>query len=110
MQSFVRTVRRMVRCGLFCTMAFTIITSRIKYVFDCSAQFQGTSLNDVLFQGPDLTNNLVGVLIRFRQEPVTVMGDVQSIFHQVCAPEADQDLLWFLWWPHYDFSKKLEEY
>lgn len=83
---------------------------KIRVVFDCSAHSQGTSLNDELFQGPDLTNNLVGVLIRFRQEPVAVMGDVQSMFHQVRVPEEDRDLLRFLWWPRGDFSKELEEY
>ena len=83
---------------------------KIRVVFDCSAHSQGTSLNDELFQGPDLTNNLVGVLIRFRQEPVAVMSDVQSMFHQVRVLEVDRDLLRFLWWPRGDFSKKLEEY
>ena len=83
---------------------------KIRVVFDCSTQFQGTSLNNELFQGPDLTNNLVGVLIRFRQEPVAVMPDVQSMFHQVRVPVANRDLLRFLWWPQGDFSKKLEEY
>ena len=66
---------------------------KICVVFNCSAQFHGTSLNNELFQGPDLTNSLVGVLIRFRQDPVAVMGDVQSMFHQVHIPEEDRDLL-----------------
>ena len=52
----------------------------------------------------------MGVLIRFRQEPVAVMADVQSMFHQVHVPVTDRDLLRFLWWPQGDFSKKLEEY
>lgn len=83
---------------------------KISVVFNCSAQFQGTLLSNELFQGPDLTNNLVSVLICFCQEPVAVMGDVQSMFHQVCAPEAERDLLQFLWWPQGYFSEKLEEY
>ena len=51
-------------------------------VFDCAARFGDTSLNDHLLQGPDLTSNLTGVLLRFRQEPVTLMADVEQMFHQ----------------------------
>ena len=38
--------------------------SKIQVVFDCSSEFQNELLNKHL-QGPDLTNNLVGVLCRF---------------------------------------------
>ena len=83
---------------------------KIRVVFDCSAQFQGMSLNSELLQGPDLTNNLVGILLRFRQDPVAVMGDVQSMFHQVRVPVEDRDFLRFLWWPGGNLDKGLEEY
>ena len=49
-------------------------------VFDCSEGFKGTSLNKNLMSGPDLTNQIVGVVIRFREEPVVMMGDTESIF------------------------------
>ena len=52
-------------------------------VFHCSAEFKGASLNSQLLQGPNLTSSLLGVLVRFRQEPVTFMGDIQSMFYQV---------------------------
>ena len=41
---------------------------KVRIVFDCSANYGGTSLNNKLISGPDLTNQLAGVLIRFRTE------------------------------------------
>ncbi|KAL7849158.1 hypothetical protein SRHO_G00207810 [Serrasalmus rhombeus] len=71
---------------------------RIRVVFDCSAKFQGTSLNDHLLTGPELTNTLVGVLLRFRRGQVAVMCDIERMFHQFHVKPEDQDYLWFLWW------------
>ena len=42
----------------------------------------GTLLNDQLMQGPDLNNNLIGVLMRFRQEKFAIIADIESMFHQ----------------------------
>lgn len=43
---------------------------KLRIVFDCAVTFGGTSLNKEVLQGRDFTNNLVGVLLRFREEPV----------------------------------------
>lgn len=83
---------------------------KLRVVYDCGATFQGTSLNSQLFQGPDLTNLLVGVLTRFRKEPVVLMADIEAMFHQVRVPAEDSDLLRFLWWPDGDCSQELVEY
>ena len=53
---------------------------QIRVVFDSSAEFQGVSLNKELLPGPDLMNSLVGVLIRFRQENVAAMCDIEQMF------------------------------
>jgi len=84
--------------------------NKIRVVFDCSAKFGGTSLNDKLLQGPDLTNRLVGVLTRFRQEPIAFLSDIDAKFHQVRVSEGQQDFLRFLWWPDGDLTRNLEEY
>ena len=66
------------------------VTSKFRVVFDCAAQFCGTSLNNQILQGPDNTNNLVGVVTRFRKNAVAVVGDVRAMFMQVQVTPADQ--------------------
>ena len=51
---------------------------KIRVVFDCSAKFNGVSLNSMLHKGPDLTNSLTRVLTRFRQDRIAVTADIQS--------------------------------
>ncbi|XP_059184653.1 uncharacterized protein LOC131967729 [Centropristis striata] len=75
---------------------------KLRVVFDCGSTYKGTSLNCHLLQGPDLTNSLIGVLIRFRQEPVAVMADIKAMFHQVHVAKGHTDFLRFLWWPDGD--------
>lgn len=83
---------------------------KVRVVFDYAAQFAQTSLNKQLWQGPDLTNRIVGVLSRFRQETVGLAADIQSMFHQVRVEPKDCDALRFLWWPGGDLSAELVEY
>ena len=47
-----------------------------------------------------MINKLQHVLLRFRQEPVAFMGDIESMFYQVKVPEKQRDFLRFLWWPN----------
>ena len=83
---------------------------KVRVVFDCGAKYRGTSLNQQLLQGPDLTNPLVGVLIRFRQEPIAMAADIEAMFHQVYVDPEDNNVLRFLWWPDGDLEKEPEEY
>ncbi len=82
----------------------------LRVVFDCSARYKGTSLNDHLLSGPDMLNNLSGVLIRFRQHPVAVMCDIQKMFHQFHVVEADRNFLRFLWWKQGDLNSQPSEF
>lgn len=83
---------------------------KLRVVFDCGASYQGTWLNARLLQGPDLANSLIGVLTRFRQEPVAFIADIDAMFYQVKVPDEDSDLMRFLWWPNGDLEGELEEY
>ena len=72
---------------------------KVRIVFDCAAKYWGQSLNEALQQGPDLTNSLVGVLTKFREERIALVADVQEMFHQVAVDTSDYGYLQFLWWP-----------
>ncbi|KAK0151923.1 hypothetical protein N1851_006693 [Merluccius polli] len=52
-----------------------------------------------LLQGPDLANPLLGVLLRFRQERIAIMADIEAMYYQICVQEHQRDFLRFLWWP-----------
>lgn len=60
---------------------------KLRVVFDCALKYNGKSLNDQLLQGPDLTNNLLGVLLRFRQYMIGVTADIEKMFYQVSLPK-----------------------
>ena len=72
----------------------------IRVVFNASLKYENVSLNDNLIAGPDLTGSLLGVLIRFRQEPIAVIADIEKMFYQVKVPKEDADLLRFFWLDH----------
>ena len=83
---------------------------KIRVFFDCSTEYRGEVLNRHLLQGPDLTNNLTGVLCRFRQEPVLVSCDIESMYHQVGVNTEDRHFLHFLWWDNCNLDSEPKEY
>ena len=86
------------------------VKRKLRVVFDCGATYQGTSLNAQLLQGPDQTSSLIGVVTRFRKEPVVMMADIEAMFHQVHVTPEDTDLLRFLWWQDGDLEQPPAEY
>ena len=57
--------------------------------------------------GPDLTNQLIGVLTRFRQEEVAVIADIEKMYVQILVADEHRSLLRFLWWKDGDMSKEI---
>ena len=70
---------------------------KVRIVFDAASKYDRVCLNDKLLTGPDLLNNLVGILMRFRSGKIGIMADVEQIFYQVGVCEEDRDSLRFLW-------------
>ena len=63
---------------------------KIRVVFDCSSQYKGNSINQSLLYGSDLTNQLIGVLHRFRLETVAFVADIKAMHYQVKIPESQR--------------------
>ena len=69
---------------------------QLRAVFDSSAKFDGVSLNDVLLAGPDLTNSLLGILIRFRKDKVAIVADIEKMLYSFFVQENYRKLPSFL--------------
>lgn len=57
----------------------------------------GYTLNDFWIKGPDLLNNLLDILLRFREGNVGVVGDIRKMYHSVKISPLDQHTHRFLW-------------
>ena len=79
---------------------------KTRVVFYCAEKHRGTSLNDQFLTGPDLTNSIIGVLTRFREEQVALSADIECMFHQVRVIPGEQDTFRFLWWPDDNLSEE----
>ena len=70
-------------------------STKLRVVYDASARAQSNSpsLNDCLNTGPPLQNKLWSVLVRQRSYPVSVCGDIEKAFLQVCVKICERDEL-----------------
>lgn len=64
----------------------------------------------MLLQGPNLTNQIVGVLSMFREEQIALIGDIESMFYQMRVPVEQQDMLRFIWRPEGNLDAEPEDY
>ena len=70
---------------------------KLRRVLNGAAKFNGASLNKSLLTGPDLLQNLIYVLLRFRQHPYAVSADIEGMFLQIGVLPSNQPSLRFLW-------------
>jgi hypothetical protein len=72
-------------------------TTKMRIVYDASAKDNGPSLNDCLYTGPALAQNILDILVRFRCHKVALVGDIEKAFLMLLIQEPDRDVLRFLW-------------
>ena len=80
-----------------------------RIVFNSSAKFMNATLNNYWVKGPDLINNLLGILIRFRENLVGVAGDIRKMYHTIKISETDRHTHPFLW-RNMEFDKQPDHY
>ena len=62
-------------------------------------------LNDMLLAGPDLVSRLIGVLLRFRWNPVVLSADIRAFFHQIFVHGKDVPAFRFFWFRDKDMRE-----
>ena len=68
---------------------------KTRRVLNGAALFHKQSLNSALMAGPDLLQNLLYIILKFRQHRYTVSADIEGMFLQVGVPDKDQTSLPF---------------
>ncbi|GBP35302.1 hypothetical protein EVAR_20675_1 [Eumeta japonica] len=56
---------------------------KYRIVFNAAATTEDTSLNDQLYEGPDLLRPLNGILFRFREKRISVFADIEEMYLRV---------------------------
>ena len=69
---------------------------KVRHVRNAASDFEGHSLNKSLFIGPDLLQNLVGIIVRFREKPFSTSADIKTMSLQVQVPQEDAKCLRFV--------------
>ena len=65
-------------------------TTKTRIVFDAAARFEGTSLNDQIYQGPKLQLDFFDVLLRLRRLPIGVVCDIEEMYLRIGIAHADK--------------------
>ncbi|XP_045782904.1 uncharacterized protein LOC123879305 [Maniola jurtina] len=70
----------------------------IRIVYDASSKIKGNkSLNECLYCGPLMLEDLTCILIRFRSHNIALAADVEKAFLQIGLHEKDRDVTRFIW-------------
>ena len=78
-------------------------TTKVRVVYDGSARPSKLKnlLNDVIYKGSNLLENLVAIFLRFRFHRIAILSDIEKAFLQLLIDESDRNYVRFLWFDNY---------
>ena len=74
-------------------------STKLRIVYDASAKSKksNSSLNDCLYRGPVIMEDLCGLLMRFRIKKIGIIADIEKAFLQVAIQPKERDVTRFIW-------------
>ncbi|MEM7375589.1 MAG: reverse transcriptase domain-containing protein [Bacteroidota bacterium] len=74
-------------------------TTKLRIVYDASAKTKKSnkSLNECLYRGPVIMEDLCGLLLRFRTQKIGIVSDIEKAFLQIGIQKDQRDVTRFLW-------------
>ncbi|XP_052758555.1 uncharacterized protein LOC128202398 [Galleria mellonella] len=73
-------------------------TTKLRVVFNASSPTtSGVSYNDIQMIGPIVQDDLVSILLRFRQHKYVLSADVEKMYRQIIVHPSDRHLQQILW-------------
>ncbi|XP_049886542.1 uncharacterized protein LOC126381028 isoform X1 [Pectinophora gossypiella] len=85
------------------------LTTKLRVVFDASAATtSGKSLNSIQLVGPTVQDDLLSILLRFRQHKIVVSADIEKMYRQIEVDSSQRALQQILW--RADPSHQLKKY
>ncbi|XP_049869686.1 uncharacterized protein LOC126369369 isoform X1 [Pectinophora gossypiella] len=74
------------------------LTTKLRVVFNASSSTtSGLSLNDIQMVGPTVQDDLLSILLRFRQHKYVLAADVEKMYRQVSVHPDDRHLQQIIW-------------
>lgn len=84
------------------------VTTKLRVVFDASASTSNNkSLNNIQHIGPPLQNDILSILLRFRQYKYVVCADIQKMYRQILIQPDQRNLQLILWRENRDLPLRL---
>lgn len=85
-----------------------ISEKKFRVVFNASSKANNkTSLNDLLYVGPAIQDDLFSIMLRFREHRIALAGDIEKMYRQILVNESDQLYQGIIWREHQDQPLKV---